>query len=173
MTDTLTQDAQEPVAVAPRSLWHRLYHGETTYDFIGRRKIGFTISIVLLTLTVVSLFGRGLNLGLDFKGGSVWDVPAKNGLTIDMAKSVLADNGIGATDAKVQTVNGSSGERVRVQTGVLDVAKQAKAAALHDLASQPARDSANQQENDNPDQIHFCLPQSRMPQLNCRPDCMI
>ena len=126
MTDTLTQDAQEPVAVAPRSLWHRLYHGETTYDFIGRRKIGFTISIVLLTLTVVSLFGRGLNLGLDFKGGSVWDVPAKNGLTIDMAKSVLADNGIGATDAKVQTVNGSSGERVQVQTGVLDVAKQAK-----------------------------------------------
>ncbi len=126
MTDTIIQDAAEPVSVAPRSVWHRLYHGETTYDFVGKRKIGFTISAVLLAVTVVSLLGRGLNLGLDFKGGVVWDVPAKNGLTVDDVKSVLEANGIGGEDAKVQTVTGSSGERVRVQTGVLDNAKQAK-----------------------------------------------
>jgi preprotein translocase subunit SecF len=126
MTDTIIQDPAEPVSVAPRSLWHRLYHGETTYDFVGKRKIGFTISAVLLAITLVSLFGRGLNLGLDFKGGVVWDVPAKNGLTVNDVKSVLEANGITGEDAKVQTVTGSSGARVRVQTGVLDNAKQAK-----------------------------------------------
>jgi preprotein translocase subunit SecF len=126
MTDTIIQDAAEPVSVAPRSVWHRLYHGETTYDFVGKRKIGFTISAVLLAITLVSLLGRGLNLGLDFKGGVVWDVPAKNGLTVGDVKSVLEANGIKGEDAKVQTVNGSSGARVRVQTGVLDNAKQAK-----------------------------------------------
>jgi preprotein translocase subunit SecF len=126
MTDTIIQDAAEPVSVAPRSVWHRLYHGETTYDFVGKRKIGFTISAVLLVITLVSLLGRGLNLGLDFKGGVVWDVPAKNGLTVGDVKSVLEANGIKAEDAKVQTVNGSSGARVRVQTGVLDNAKQSK-----------------------------------------------
>ena len=126
MTDTIIQDAAEPVSVARRSVWHRLYHGETTYDFVGKRKIGFTISAVLLAITLVSLLGRGLNLGLDFKGGVVWDVPAKNGLTVGDVKSVLEANGITGEDAKVQTVNGSSGERVRVQTGVLDNAKQAK-----------------------------------------------
>jgi preprotein translocase subunit SecF len=126
MTDTIIQDAAEPVSVAPRSVWHRLYHGETTYDFVGKRKIGFTISAVLLAITLVSLLGRGLNLGLDFKGGVVWDVPAKNGLTVNDVKSVLEANGITGEDAKVQTVTGSSGARVRVQTGVLDNAKQAK-----------------------------------------------
>ena len=126
MTDTIIQDAAEPVSVAPRSLWHRLYHGETTFDFVGKRRIGFTISAVLLAITLVSLFGRGLNLGLDFKGGVVWDVPAKNGLTVDDVKSVLESNGITGEDAKVQTVTSTSGERVRVQTGVLDNAKQAK-----------------------------------------------
>jgi preprotein translocase subunit SecF len=125
MTDTITQDA-EPVSVAPRGLWHRLYHGETTYDFVGKRKIGFTISAILLAVTVVSLFGRGLNLGLDFKGGVVWDVPAKNGLTVGDVTSVLDANGIKGEDAKVQTVKGASGTRVRVQTGVLDNAKQSK-----------------------------------------------
>ncbi len=40
------------------------------------------------------------------------------------------------------------------------VTDKAESAALHDLAGQPARDSANQQKDDNPDQIHFCLPQS-------------
>ncbi len=126
MTDTIIQDAAEPVSVAPRSVWHRLYHGETTYDFVGKRKIGFTISAVLLAITLVSLLGRGLNLGLDFKGGVVWDVPAKNGLTVGDVKSVLEANGIKGEDAKVQTVNGTSGARVRVQTGVLDNAKQSK-----------------------------------------------
>jgi preprotein translocase subunit SecF len=125
MTDTIVQDA-EPVSVAPRSLWHRLYHGETTYDFVGKRKIGFTISAVLLLVTIVSLFGRGLNLGLDFKGGVVWDVPAKNGLTVGDVNTVLEANGITGESSKVQTVNGASGARVRVQTGVLDNAKQSK-----------------------------------------------
>jgi preprotein translocase subunit SecF len=127
MTDTIIQDAAEPVSVAPRSVWHRLYHGETTFDFIGKRKIGFTISAVLLVITLVSLLGRGLNLGLDFKGGSVWDVPAKNGLTVGDVKSVLEADGIKAEDAKIQTVTGASGARIRVQIGVLkDNAKLAK-----------------------------------------------
>ena len=47
----------------------RLYRGETTFNFIGRRWIGFGFSLALVVITVVSLFARGLNLGIDFKGG--------------------------------------------------------------------------------------------------------
>jgi preprotein translocase subunit SecF len=124
VTDTIPQTV--PAAAPNPGLWHRLYHGETTFDFVGRRKIGFAISGALLAITLVALLGRGLNLGLDFKGGVVWDVPAKNGLTIDSTLAVLAADGISADNAKVQTVNGSSGARVRVQTGVLDQATQTK-----------------------------------------------
>ena len=33
------------------SVLSRLYRNETTFDFVGRKRIGFTISAVLLTLT--------------------------------------------------------------------------------------------------------------------------
>jgi preprotein translocase subunit SecF len=108
-------------------LWHRLYHGETTYDFVGKRNIGFAISGALILITLVSLFTRGLNLGLDFKGGVVWEVPAKNGLTIDGARGVLDANSVKSADAKFQTLRSASGQqRIRVQTDVQTVEVQTK-----------------------------------------------
>jgi preprotein translocase subunit SecF len=43
---------------------------KTKFNFIGHRKIAYTISVVLLLSGMVSLFVRGLNYGIDFKGGS-------------------------------------------------------------------------------------------------------
>jgi preprotein translocase subunit SecF len=115
MTDTLTPPM--PDAPVKASLWHRLYHGETTFDFVGRRRIGFAISLTLIVLTLLSLFTRGLNLGLDFEGGVAWEMPAANGLTVGDVRSILSDNGIANEDAKVQTLRGTDGERIRVQVG--------------------------------------------------------
>lgn len=39
------------------------------YNFIPNRRIGYTISGILLTLSIVSLLWRGLALGIDFRGG--------------------------------------------------------------------------------------------------------
>lgn len=54
----------------------RLYQGLTTIDFVGRRKTWFTISIVIIVIGLGSLAIRGFNLGIDFKGGSSWEVLA-------------------------------------------------------------------------------------------------
>ena len=71
-----------PVAkrAVKRSIWTRLYHGETNIDFVGRRKLWFTISAVAIVLSLGSLVTRGLNLGIDFEGGVVWEVPAERRL---------------------------------------------------------------------------------------------
>lgn len=47
-----------------------LYTGRRQFDFVGRRKTWYAISVVLLALAAAGLFGRGLNLGLEFEGGS-------------------------------------------------------------------------------------------------------
>ncbi|MBD2758761.1 protein translocase subunit SecF [Yimella sp. cx-573] len=47
-----------------------LYTGRRQFDIVGRRKLWFVISVVLLAVAALGLFGRGLNLGLEFKGGS-------------------------------------------------------------------------------------------------------
>jgi preprotein translocase subunit SecF len=115
-----------------RSLWHRLYHGETRYDFVGKRWIGFGLSGALLLITLVSLFTRELNLGIDFQGGIAWEVPVGEGLTTSDVEAVLSDNDIETRSAKIQVISGAGGERVRVQVG--DEPPEVQAAVSEDLA---------------------------------------
>jgi preprotein translocase subunit SecF len=56
------------------SLASRMYHGETSFDIVGRRRLWFTISAVLVLVSLVSLVVPGLNFGIDFKGGAVFRV---------------------------------------------------------------------------------------------------
>ncbi|HMK96461.1 MAG TPA: protein translocase subunit SecF, partial [Acidimicrobiales bacterium] len=56
------------------AIW-RLYHGQTNYDFINRWKIWFLLSGTVIVVGLISLLVGGLNFSIDFKGGSVWQVP--------------------------------------------------------------------------------------------------
>ncbi len=94
----------------------RLYRGETTFDFIGRRMIGFTISIVIIVAGAGSLLIQGLELGIEFRGGVAWEVPA-NGLTDQDARKVLDDNNVESLNAKIQFLTGTELQVMRVQVG--------------------------------------------------------
>lgn len=113
--------------------WHRLYHGETTINFFGRRNIGFIASGVLLIVTVGSLLFQGLNLGIDFKGGVAFELPAKGELTIDSARTVLEENKLEASGAKIQTLSSGTDQRLRIQLGELTPEQQQ--AVTDDLAA--------------------------------------
>ena len=75
-----------------------------------------TISLVLLAISAVSLWQRGLELGIDFEGGVAWDVPADQ-LSVDDARGVLEDAGIPADQAKIQERTSDSGNIIKVQVG--------------------------------------------------------
>ncbi len=124
MTDILDTAALPPAA-APRktSIFHRLYHGETTFDYVGKRRYGFWFSAALITISLLSLFTRGLNLGIDFEGGVAWELPAK-GVSTQQVDDVLSKNGIDPISAKIQTVSGPSGDRYRIQVAAQPIAVQ-------------------------------------------------
>jgi preprotein translocase subunit SecF len=131
---TTTEDRPIPAVVTKRpSLWHRLYHGETTYDFVGRRRIGFIISGIVILLSIFSLATRGLNLGIDFEGGVAWEMPATNGVTVGDVKTILQSDGINIGDAKIQSLSGAGGDRIRVQVGAQSNDVQTK--VRNDLAA--------------------------------------
>lgn len=44
------------------------------FDFLGKRKIAYAISGLLITLSLVSIFTKGLNQGVDFLGGRTYQV---------------------------------------------------------------------------------------------------
>ena len=106
-----------------RGVGGRLYHGETAIDFYGKRWWGIGVSSLLIVITIISLFGRGLNLGLDFKGGVAWEVPASS-LTVDQARSTLETNGINGTDAKITERTSASGRLLLIQVGDQTVEKR-------------------------------------------------
>jgi preprotein translocase subunit SecF len=68
----------------------RLYHGLTKIDFVGRRKIWFSVSLAIIVLGLGSLGIRGFNLGIDFKGGSSWEVQAPHTTVAKMTTAVKA-----------------------------------------------------------------------------------
>jgi preprotein translocase subunit SecF len=96
--------------VEKRSIWQRLYHGETSFDFVGHRRRWFLLSLFVIMAGIAGLLARGgLNLGIEFEGGTAWEVEAP-GVSVTEARDALAAIGLG--DAKVQILGG---EKLSVQ----------------------------------------------------------
>ena len=98
------------------SAWSRLNRGETTIDFVGKRKRWFTISAVLLLISIASFAISGLNLGLEFEGGLGLQSPNPAGADVAEVRSALED--VGVDDATIQMLD--DGEAVRITTKELD-----------------------------------------------------
>jgi preprotein translocase subunit SecF len=98
------------------SLARRLYSGNPGFDFRPGWRRAIAGSVVLVVLCVGSLGVRGLNLGIDFEGGGVWEVPSAD-LSVEATRDVLRP--LGHDGARIQTATSAGGERsVRVQAGV-------------------------------------------------------
>ena len=94
----------------------RIYRGETTFNFIGKRVIGFTVSLVIVLAGALSLLVQGLELGIDFRGGVAWELPAGS-ITDQDAREVLEANKIETSNAKIQFLTSSESRVMRVQVG--------------------------------------------------------
>jgi preprotein translocase subunit SecF len=104
--------AAPALAKSHRSLPGRLYHGETNVDFVGRRKLWFTISAVAVVLSLAGLFWKGLNLGIDFEGGTVWVVPAGDASVGDVRDAV---DEFGLAGSTIQTLESDDGTSIRIE----------------------------------------------------------
>src|SRR5882672_10286421 len=94
----------------------RLYRGEVSINFVGRQKLWYLLSGIILLVSVVALLVRGLNYSLEFKGGSSFTFPATATTTQGDISRVVTENGGG--DATVQFTSGTL-HQWTVQTGSL------------------------------------------------------
>ena len=91
----------------------RLYRGETKFDFVGRRRVWFTLSSVIIAAGIISLILRGgLNLGIEFKGGTEWTVKAPN---VTQSQAVDAMQSAGLVNPIVQLLGQGSNQELNVQ----------------------------------------------------------
>jgi preprotein translocase subunit SecF len=90
--------------------------GKTNVDFMGKRKIAFAFSgiMVLLGLVAVVQIVRGaVNLGIDFAGGTAVQLKFDEAIRIDEARKALESNGVG--DAELQEFGQDNKLLVRVK----------------------------------------------------------
>ncbi|MBM7582301.1 preprotein translocase subunit SecF [Caldicoprobacter guelmensis] len=70
-------------------------------DFVSRYKIFVTISLVIILVGLAITIFQGLNLGIDFKGGTVIYVNIGKPYSPDDIRSILSSQGIQATVVQV------------------------------------------------------------------------
>lgn len=92
----------------------RLYRGETSIDFIGKRRRWYAFSGLLIIISAIALSVQGLHLGIEFKGGSEFTI-TKAGSTIADARTAVTKAGI-TGETVVQKIGS---DKVRIQTGAL------------------------------------------------------
>lgn len=74
----------------------RIFH-KTSFNFIKHRKIAYAISTVLLLSGIVSLAFRGLNYGIDFRGGSEVVIRFEKNVEVGSVRAVLKEAGVSGT----------------------------------------------------------------------------
>jgi len=97
----------------------RLYRGETSIDFIGKRRRWYAFSMILIIASAATLFTQGLHLGIEFKGGSSFTVTS-NSASVAGAENALAEAGV-TTQNIIQKIGN---DKVRVQTEPLSNVQQ-------------------------------------------------
>lgn len=108
-----------------RRRFGRLFRGETEIDFIGHSKRWFIFSGVIILIGLSSLLIRGLNFGIDFKGGVSWEVPSAT-LSVSQARAAIAPYGL--SSATIVTLGNSAGRTVQVEADLNTLSQSAKSA---------------------------------------------
>ena len=108
---------------APKRKRHTLadfYHERTHFNFIDRSWRWAILSGTLILISVIAFAVRGLNLGIDFEGGTQWQFTVSSGsASVNDVRDVM--NTVGLGDAKVLILGNDS---VRVQSKDLSPAEQ-------------------------------------------------
>ncbi len=85
----------------------------TKFDFIGKRRIGYIISAVMILISVVSFVTRGLSLGVDFTGGRNYIVRFDQPVNTEHVRQML-EGAFG--DANAQVITFGNDNQVRIST---------------------------------------------------------
>ena len=95
---------------------------KVNYDFVTKRKVYYTISIVIIAAGMVSWMTRGFNMGVDFAGGTSYKVTYANAVDAEnirnaMNSALIEENGnVAATS--VQSI-GSDNKSFKITTNFM------------------------------------------------------
>lgn len=133
MSTTTLEETDGQVTEKRPNAFLRLYRGETSFDFVGRRRWWYAISGTIILAGLLSLGIRGLNLGIEFKGGTSWSVP-EHGLSVSQVQSAAQSAGV--PQPIVQILGGNT---VQVQGDLNGLSAAKKSSVINSMSAELAR----------------------------------
>lgn len=106
----------------------RLVPSNVNINFVGIRFVTFLISIIVIVVTLFTLGTKGLNFGIDFEGGYIFEIRLKHQPNVPELREQLATLNLGET--AIQKFGGDNDILIRVERkteeGVSDYDAQQK-----------------------------------------------
>lgn len=80
-------------------------------NWMGKRKTLYIVSAAIILAGILNMIFRGLNFGLDFKGGTELDLKFKNPINITEMRTIIGELGLG--NIEVKTLGDETGLLIR------------------------------------------------------------
>jgi preprotein translocase subunit SecF len=115
-------DLEDMPAEAPKhGFFVRLYTGTGAFEVIGRRKMWYGISGLIVAVAVASILLRGFTFGIDFEGGTKVSMPAagQNGTVSTQQVEDVFSKTIGKAPESVVVVGSGASETVQIRSETL------------------------------------------------------
>ena len=108
------------------SIFRKLYRGETRFNFIGTRRRWYLASGVLLVICLLSFVFRGFNFGVEFAGGSQFQIQAQaTTITTRQAEDAFSAANL-PSEGAAQEVGSGDTRQIVVKTKNIGSADQAR-----------------------------------------------
>ncbi|WP_366922588.1 protein translocase subunit SecF [Metallumcola ferriviriculae] len=91
------------------------------FDFIGKRKLWYLLSLLIIVPGIISFFVQGLNLGIDFTGGNLMQVKFEKDVSVEQIRDSL-----GQFDLSQSPVQPAEDNQFIIRTKVLTEDENAK-----------------------------------------------
>lgn len=99
----------------------RLYRGDVSIDFVGRRKTWYLVSLAIVVVAVGALLIRGLNFGIEFRGGVEFNAQIANPASrVKDVTNAVVDTRIAAASSPIVVSSGQDAIRVQTEPLTLD-----------------------------------------------------
>ena len=126
--DVLTEAVEAPdleAATPQHGFFTRLYTGTGAFEVIGKRKLWFTISGLIVAVCILSILLRGFTFGIDFEGGTKVSMPAQTvsgTVTAQQVEDVFSE-ALGKEADAVVIVGSGDSATVQIRSETLDNAE--------------------------------------------------
>jgi preprotein translocase subunit SecF len=94
-----------------------LYSGKVSFDFVGRRKLWYTISAAIVVLCALAFVLRGFNMGIEFRGGVEFtaQIQKADASAVDDMTTAVEESGVTAAGDPIVNTSGSDTVRIQVR----------------------------------------------------------